>query len=119
MKKDFIYPTIVIVVTTGLAALVQSIFQFDLLGVAKDYPQETIVVCLLSGFVAGFVSYEIAATAKNKKLRKLKKAINEAIADRNTYKDSLQELQDVDIEIRGLRAIIERRKEQKKGRAVS
>jgi len=119
MKKDFIYPVIVIVVTTGLVALAQSIFQFDLSGIAKDYPKETIVVCLLSGFVAGFISYEISATVKNKKLHELKKAINAAIADKNTYKDSLQELQDVDIEIRGLRAIINRRKEQKKGRAVS
>ena len=119
MKKDFIYPTIVIVVTTGLAALTQSIFQFDLSGIAKDYPKETIVVCLLSGFAAGFISYEIAATIKNKKLRKLKEAINAAITDRNIYKGSLQELQDVDIEIHGLRAIIDRRKEQKKGRVVS
>jgi uncharacterized membrane protein YuzA (DUF378 family) len=106
MKKSFrniaVLNSIFTAVVMGVGSVLLGAFRLDFVGVFRDYLAEALVLIGLAAVMTGIIACDVFAF-RSEKAREQEKAIKD---ERDSCNKRFEELQDVELESKQLRAII-------------
>ena len=106
MKKLIVYPLVVIVIA-GICTLLIKAFRLDFEGLFCDYTFESVLLIMVLTAIALLVNCDIYLS----QIKQKKTAILKLEAERDSYKENLEKMRNVDADTRRLRAIIEHKQD--------